>query len=330
MAKGRHDPQGRKWLGAAPLFNPTESWVVAQPPGNGPGNWAGAPSALYDDARERFYLSYRVRRPLAEGRGFETRIAESTDARTFADVWVGRKEHFDSTSIERSALVKMPSGRYRLYVSYVAPSNGKWQIDMLEADSPEGFDPAKRLQVLHPDDVNSEGVKDPYILLVGGMYYMYVPHGPKASVTPNATLQQLHGTGNVFTTGLVAHPTALATSVDGVRFTWHADVISPGSGWDRNVARLACVLYRPPVWICYYDGRITSGDVYEDRTGIAMGLTPYKFERLTTDGPALFSPYSSGALRYSDVVPLGDELYFFYEMAREDGAHDLRCSVVKA
>ena len=56
----------RKWLGMVPLFNPSEGWVVRQPPGEGKGNWAGAPSAFYDDEQERFFLSYRLRKPLTE------------------------------------------------------------------------------------------------------------------------------------------------------------------------------------------------------------------------------------------------------------------------
>jgi hypothetical protein len=43
----------------------------------------------------------------------------------------------------------------------------------------------------------------------------------------------------------------------------------------------------------------------------------------------LASPHASGALRYMDVVPVGDELYFYYEAARPDGAHELRASVVQ-
>jgi hypothetical protein len=303
--------------------------VVQEPPGAGRGNWAGAPSAIYDLERRRFFLSYRVRRPLAEGRGYETRVAESADGRTFRDIWVGRREEFDSPSIERSALVKTPDGRYRLYVSYVDGVANRWRIDLLEAGSPDAFDPKSRVAVLGPDDADSEGVKDPYVLIVGGMYYMYVPYGPRSTVVTGSGESELHGTGNVFTTGRVAHPTGLATSVDGVHFQWRGDVITPGSGWDRNMARLACVCYVPPVFTAFYDGRTSVGDVYEDRTGVAVGLTPDRFEVLSREAPVLASPHASGSLRYMDVVPLGDEWFWFYEFARPDGAHELRASVVR-
>ncbi len=319
----------RKWLGRVPLFDPAEGWVIRHPPGNGKGNWAGAPSAFYDEERKRFLLSYRLRKPLSEGRGYVTCIAESTDGREFKDIWEGKATQFNSPSIERSALLMTPQGRYRLYVSYVAADDNRWRIDMLEADSPSALDPASRQTVLHPDDADSEGVKDPYILLIGGMYYMYVPYGPRATITPGSTAEELHGTGNVFTTGRIAHPTGLAVSVDGLHFEWKGDVIRPGHDWDRNMARLACVVYVPPVFSAFYDGRTGVGDVYEDRTGLAVGLMPDHFESLTRKEPILSSPHGTGALRYMDIVPFRDRFYYFYEQSRPDGAHELRGNMVE-
>ena len=318
----------RKWLGMVPLFHPSGGWVVRQPPGEGKGNWAGAPSAFFDDEAERFFLSYRLRKPLTEGRGYLTCVAESRDGREFTDVWAGKATQFNSPSIERSCLIKTPEGRVRLYVSYVEAADNRWRIDMLEADHPANFDPARRQAVLHPDDVGSEGVKDPYLILIGGMYYMYVPYGPKATLTPGSSAKDLHGTGNIFTTGLVAHPTGLAVSVDGIHFEWKGDVIRPGEGWDRSVARLACVVYVPPVFTAFYDGRTGQGDVYEDRTGVAMGLTPDRFESLSRKEPVLSSPWGTGSLRYMDIVPVGDRFYYYYEQCRPDGAHELRGNVV--
>ena len=37
----------------------------------------------------------------------------------------------------------------------------------------------------------------------------------------------------------------------------------------------------------------------------------------------------SGSLRYVDVLPVGHELFYYYEMARADGSHDLCVSVVE-
>ena len=281
----------QKWVGTIPLFDPADSFVVQSPPGDGPGNWAGAPSALYDYKRQRFYISYRVRRPLTEGRGYETRVAESADGRSFRDIWVARKDEFDSPSIERSALIITPTGRYRLYVSYVDRSLNRWQIDLLEADSPDAFDTSKRRTVLRPEDADSEGVKDPYVLLIGGVYYMYVPYGPRARLSRAAPRSSATAPATSSRRATSMHPTGLATSADGVHWTWRGDVLTPGAGWDCQMARLSCVVYQAPVFTAFYDGRTGIGDVYEDRTGIATGFAPDKFEVLTRDAPVLFSPH---------------------------------------
>jgi hypothetical protein len=89
------------------------------------------------------------------------------------------------------------------------------------------------------------------------------------------------------------------------------------------------VVYISPVFNAFYDGRTGKGDVYEDRTGVAMGLTPYRFESLSRKGPILSSPHGTGSLRYMDIVCPGDYYYYFYEQCRPDGAHELRGNAVR-
>ena len=66
----------------APLFD--EATVVVPAPEAGPGNWSGAPAALYADGA--YWLAYRVRRPLSAGRGVATVVARSLDGYTFETV----------------------------------------------------------------------------------------------------------------------------------------------------------------------------------------------------------------------------------------------------
>ena len=55
--------------------------VVVPAPGDEPGNWSGAASAvLVDDV---YWLTYRVRRPLREGRGVSVVVARSVDGEHF-------------------------------------------------------------------------------------------------------------------------------------------------------------------------------------------------------------------------------------------------------
>ncbi|MBI3969708.1 MAG: hypothetical protein HY332_00345 [Chloroflexi bacterium] len=322
-------------IGALLLFDPAGGKLVVGPPGDGPGFWAGAPSALRDPVEGRFYLSYRLRRPLRQGRGGVTRVAASADGRRFDTIWEATKEQFESTSIERSCLVKGDDGVWRLYVSYVDGATGKWRIDLLEAPTPDGFAPAQRREVLTADDVNAEGVKDPYVLRVGLAWYMFVPYGPRATVAPASNHEALHGgdTGNVFATGRILHATGLAVSADGIHFRWLGDAVTTGGpgSWDRSVARVSTVLHTPPVFTVFYDGRTGDGDTYEDTTGYAVTLDLRTFTKVTVDGPLLHSPHASGCLRYLDTVHIPEQrrILYYYEMARPDGAHELRMSEVE-
>ena len=320
---------GLRWFNTGPLFDPERGTVVREPEGRGSGWWVGAPSALFDPERKRFYLYYRQRRPLAEGRGWRIAVAESADGIRFTEIWHATKEQFQSSSIERSCIVKTPAGRYRLYVSYVALPKNRWQIDLLEADDPRDWDPSRRVTILEPEAVNAEGVKDPVVFLLGRRTYMFVPYGPRSSVAPGSTESDLHGTGNVFTVPRIKHPSGLAVSEDGVRFTWLGDATLPGSGWDRQMARVSCILYTPPLFQVFYDGRTGEGDIYEDRTGLCVTHDLRTFHTLTPDAPLLQSPHGQGCLRYLDTVPVGDRTFFYYEYGRPDGGHELRVSVVE-
>ena len=51
-----------------PVPSPEAARVVVEPPGEGAGYWAGAPSAAVGDDGT-VWLAYRLRRPLGVGRG---------------------------------------------------------------------------------------------------------------------------------------------------------------------------------------------------------------------------------------------------------------------
>ena len=91
-------------LGSFPLPDPARSRLVVEPPGGGPGFWAGGPSAVFDPDDGLFYLSYRLRRPLGSGRGGVTRVARSEDGFAFTTIWEAGKDDFGTTSIGESAV----------------------------------------------------------------------------------------------------------------------------------------------------------------------------------------------------------------------------------
>ncbi|MFC7504432.1 hypothetical protein ACFQRR_20435, partial [Nocardioides sp. GCM10030258] len=87
--------------------------VVVPAPAAGAGNWAGAASAVLVDGT--YWLTYRVRRPLTDGRGVSVVIARSEDGERFTTVAEVHREAFGSESFERPVLVPVPGIGWRLY-----------------------------------------------------------------------------------------------------------------------------------------------------------------------------------------------------------------------
>jgi hypothetical protein len=267
-------------------------------------------------------LAYRVRAP-RPARGYELRIASSEDGRAFHDVWTLRKEALDTHSMERACLVAIPGG-VRLYVSFVDPADGRWRIDVLEADRPEQFDARARRPALTAAAAGTESVKDPVVIRHGGRWLMFASFGSRdlrAAPGPDGTL---HTSADALSTGQLLSCTGLATSEDGLEWTWEGPaLVPPRSGWDGFETRISTVMPRGDGWLALYDGIPTLAENYEERTGIATSTDLRTWTRETMDGPALRSPHASGSLRYACIAPFGGRTLVYFEAARADGAHDL-------
>lgn len=285
--------------------------LVVAPPQGGPGAWAGGPSAVVHEGTT--YLAYRLRRPLGEGRGFCNVIAASEDGVRFETVAVVPRERFDADSLERPSLVRTPEGRWRLYVSCATPGTKHWRVDLLEAASLEDLPTAAAATVLPGTDL--EAVKDPVVLHDGGQWHLW------ASVHP---LERWDDADRM--------STHYATSADGVQWAWHGAVLSGRPGeWDARGVRVSSVHADGDRLLATYDGRATAEQNWEELTGLATAergadgafgpLTP------TGDGP-FRSPHALGGLRYLSRVPHpGGGTRWYLEVAREDGAHELRTGV---
>ena len=307
------------------LFDPQEGKVIREPLGEGNGYWVGAPGAFVDPESAQFYLTYRIRRPrgVTPDRGAEVRIAESRDGVTFTDVWTGTKDLLNTTSIERSALMRDDSGMWQLYVSYVDPSDQRWRIDRAEAANPDAFDLTKAEKVMTAADVGVEGVKDPFVFRVAGVWHMIVSI---ATVEKQLSQEEMHGTSDAYNTGLIRSATALATSVDGRSWHWQGEIMAPTlNGWDKYCARIGCVWYQAPFWLALYDGSADVSENYEERCGLAYSSDLRQFHSLTPSQPLFHD--SPGALRYFDVLDMEDHRLIYYEMIRSDGSHDMRVHV---
>ncbi len=128
-----------KQFGVMPLLDPEEGTTVIEPPGAGAGYWVGGCSANFGPEGGMFHLYYRTRKPISEGRGGLCSVVRSADGVNFETVWCSTKKHFNSESIESASLLKSLEGKFRLYVSYVNQSSRKWDIALLEGDSPWGL-----------------------------------------------------------------------------------------------------------------------------------------------------------------------------------------------
>jgi hypothetical protein len=281
--------------------------VVVAAPGPGPGSWAGAASAVLVDGT--FWLAYRVRRPLGDGRGVAVVVARSDDGEAFTPVAELHRETFGAESLERPALVPRPDGGWRIYLSCATRDSKHWWVEALDADEPSGLPAGRRTVVLPGSD--AEGVKDPVVLVDDRGWRMWVCVHPLSDPGHEDRMTA-----------------AYATSRDGLAWDWHGTVLRPTPGsWDARGARVTAVLTEDPL-VVLYDGRPTAEDNWHEVTGVARsgdGRT------LRSDGvPPLRSPDGDGAFRYVTAVPLPDgATRFYFEAARPDGAHDLMTCLVR-
>jgi hypothetical protein len=281
--------------------------VVVTPPGDGPGYWAGAPSAVESDGV--VYLAYRLRRPLGEGRGYAVVVARSADGRNFETLLTIGKEKLGTESLERPALVRTQDGMWRLYLSCATPGTKHWRVEMIEAGDPADFD-VRRSRVVLPGD-EKVGVKDPVIVHRDGMWHLWASCHPLADADEADQMV-----------------TEYATSADGLEWTWHGTALGRRSGeWDSRGVRVSSVHFAADTIVAYYDGRASAAENYEERTGIATGTDPTTLVAVGSVPPAE-SPYRAGGLRYLEILATADGRHrLYYEMTRADGAHELRAEL---
>jgi hypothetical protein len=303
--------------------------TVLEPAETGEGNWVGAPCVHRHDGTT--YLAVRFRDP--ERRGHTVTIYEwsgSGRERAGPEDLTERRtltaEDLGVVSVERAALATNPrTGRLQCYLPVDRGAND-WVIRKLaDADSPEAFDPATARDVLRPRPGESDSgtVKDPYVLTVGGRYYMYY-------VGNDGQSEQAH----------------LATSVDGE--TWERarrGPVLPRAYWHDHHTRIACAVPAPdaPVWLVFYEGSGVSdaGKTWNVRTGTAVSPDLERVTDASPDGPRYAAPTADadtgldafGTFRYVDVLRDGDggedEWEVFAEVAREDGSFALRRMTVE-
>jgi hypothetical protein len=291
-----------------PHLDASELAVAA--PGKGEGFWTGAPSAIEYDGQ--IYLAYRSRQPVALGRGQGVIVARSSDGVHFETIQTIPKDSMDAESLERPTLVRTANGTWRLYLSCATTGTKHWRVEVLEASSPDQFDPATRQVVLPGDE--QWAVKDTVITERQGLWHLWATFHPLD--TPQEEDRMI---------------SKYATSTDGLAWTWANGIaLSPRAGtWDQRGARITAVHFVDDnMVLAFYDGRKNAAENYEERTGVAVGTSPDSFVAIG-DEPFGQSADKHG-LRYLDIVPLHDGSYrTYYEVATSDGSHELRTEHVR-
>ena len=289
-------------LDSLPLPSYDDATVVVPAPGPGIGNWSGAASAVLVDGV--FWLTWRERRPLTDGRGVAVIVARSDDGVAFEKVARVRREDFGAESFERPVLVPVPGVGWRLYLSCATPGSKHWWVDSLTAGSPEQIASGSRQVVLAGDSATA--VKDPVIRqLADGGWELWLCCHPldEAGQEDRMTTRRL-------------------TSSDGLSWTDRGEVLRGRTGeWDERGARVTTVIAENPLAVLY-DGRADAASNWYEQTGVAI----WDGERLVPDAglAPLGSPHGEGALRYASAVRLDDgRTRFYFEASRPDGAHDL-------
>jgi len=293
-------------LATIPLPDLDRAEVVVPAPAAGPGNWAGAASAVV--VEDDVYLTYRVRRPLTAGRGVSAVVARSRDGvrfETVSEVW---RDDFGAESFERPVVLRTPAGVWRLYLSCATPDSKHWWIEAVDADRPEDFASGRRTVVLTGSaDI---AVKDPVIVVDDdGRWHAWVCEHP---LTERGHEDRMS--------------TAYHRSADGLAWERHGTVLAGRLGtWDARGARVSDVVGLDPL-VVLYDGRPRAEDNWHETTGVARATTPGDpgSVLVADDTEPLRSPYSDGACRYTTSVTMPDgTLRYYLEVARPDGAHDL-------
>jgi hypothetical protein len=280
--------------------------VVVDPPGAGSGYWAGGPNAVFHDGA--YWMAYRLRRPVTEGRGYANVVARSTDGEHFETVATVTAEQFDCASLERPALVPLPTGGWRLYVSCSTLNSKHWWVESIEAADMAELAGGRRTVVLPGDsDTAWKDVVVSYIEPHG--WQMWACRHPLDGGDDEADRMT----------------TWYFESADGLDWTPVSESLKPDAdGWDRRGRRVGAVAELDGVWVMLYDGRRDAAENWEERTGIAVGARPSEFAAVAID-PIGGVEAPGGCLRYSSFLadPSGG-LRVYYETTRSDGAHDLR------
>jgi hypothetical protein len=297
------------------LFQASNGKTILSPEGRGEGFWIGAPTIIYDENLEKYFLYVRVRNPRPEKgkvkpednyRGYKCQIYESDDGNNFKLIWEMRKQEIGARSIEKAAMIKI-NDEFHLFLSY--ESTGfihRWKIVRQCANHPSEFKPENF------EDVNWNvplfcrfSIKDPTIKQFDNRIYLYIDY--------------LRLKKPWVTTGVLV-------SEDGYKFDWCGDVFinAKKCKWGQFTTRLTSVIRIGDEYIGFFDGLNELENICDERAGICVGITPKKFSIWNLNEPGFESEHGKGSVRYLNAIKQGNNIKIYYEYTEIQGEHVLK------
>lgn len=299
-----------------PIPDLREYVTILEPERDAPDWWAGAPSVCMDDDGCVWLIS-RLREaesPRGE-RGYALWIGKSSDGIHFEHVKTIHRDEVGTVSFERPSLLRDPiTGKFKLYYCRAGkPEPYGWYVGKFEdVDEPSQFDPKTAHPVLRFEH-RDWGVKDPYVINIGGLYHMFV-----IGYGINGHKRELP---------------YLALSIDGERWEFRSTPLLPSHGWHNFFTRPACLLPMGSTWVLYYEGSNAEwfDPPYNLAGGIAVSMDAGRtFIDLTPHQP-MFETATPGryrTARYTDYLALSDRVLFYYEAFRPNDSAEVRMTAV--
>jgi hypothetical protein len=239
------------------------------------------------------------------GRGYANVIARSTDGVRFETVATIPTELFGAASLERPALVRVPGGGWRLYVSCSTHASKHWWVEALDADTLDAL-PSGRRTVILPGDATTAW-KDVVVLHDDGWHMWACRHPLDGGDDEADRMTSVH-----------------LISDDGLDWQERGTALAPTPGtWDARGTRITSVIRTAAGWQATYDGRATSAENWFERTGVAVGTTPDAFV-------AVGGPTPPGrTIRYLSIAETPEGRRLYWEASRASGgANDLRTALL--
>jgi len=297
------------------IFNPKEGQTILMPEGKGKGFWIGAPTIIFDEKLDKYFLYVRIRNPRPKNgkvkpndtyRGYKCQIYESIDGVNFNLIWEMKKQEIGARSIEQAALIKI-SKRYHMFLSY--ESTGiipRWKIVRQVVDHPSKFSAYKFKEL----DWNIPffcrfSIKDPIIKKFNNRYYLFIDYVRLKKPWTS---------------------TAVLISDNGERFNWYGDIFinAKECKWARFLMRLTSVLQVDGKFLGFFDGTSKYKDICDEKSGICFGNSPKKLDIWSLEKPSYQSEYGKGSVRYLYALKNRETILIYYEYTETNGEHVLK------